>query len=213
MRSIRNLEIRHVNNFFVQLLARLGYGGDPHALCASSLPPEALLLLTGTCAALAVSVLLRSIMDIVVPQGMLQRLAGTRGFTQWAATGTSVVLLAATLEAIGAQTREMIVAWMQAQAPMDRSLTVTGLFATTAGLLVVARAMVFIQMSMFQRRAMPKIAGGMPTDGAFNHAAGLSVGNAGKLLMRPGGGMPAVLAGALLAAYGYELIIRSDVCL
>ena len=102
---------------------------------------------------------------------------------------------------------------MQAQAPMDRSLTFTGLFAAAAGLLVAARAMVFIQMNMFHRRSVVGMVGGFPADGAFNHTGGLSVGNAGKLLVRPGGGMPAVLAGVLLAAYGYELIYRSDVCL
>jgi hypothetical protein len=207
------LETGRVNHFFVQLLARFGYGGDPHALCASSLPAEAVLLLTGSCAALMASVLLRSILDVVAPQGTLQRLAGTRGVTQWATTATSVVLLAAVLEAIGAQSRGMVVAWMQALAPMDRPLSITGLFAAAAGLLVAARATVLIQVNMFQRRTAAGMVGGMATNGAFNHA-GLSVEHAaGKLLARPGGGMPAVLAGALLAAYGYELIYRADVCL
>jgi len=211
--GVRNLETRRVNEFFVQLLARLGYGGDIHTLCASSLPPEALLLLTGSCAALAVSVLMRSVMDIVTPQRTMQRIAGTRAMTQWATTGTAIVMLAAALEAVGAQSREMMVAWMQAQAPMDRSLTPTGLFAAAAGLLVVARAMVFIQMKMFQQRSTAGVMG-MPGDGAFHVVTGVSVEHAaGKLLKRPGGGMPAVLAGALLAAYGYELIYRSDVCL
>jgi hypothetical protein len=67
---------------------------------------------------------------------------------------------------------------------------------------------------MFARRSVAGAVGGMPTDGAFNQTAGVSVGHAaGKLLGRPGGGMPAVLAGALLAAYGYELIYRADICL
>jgi hypothetical protein len=199
-----------MNHFFVQLLARLGYGGDPHALCVSSLPSDAILLLTGSCAVLAASVLLRSIVDIGAPQGTLQRLAGTRGVTQWATTATIVVLLAAVVEAVGGQSRGMAVAWMQSQAPMERPLIVTGLFAAAAGLLVAARAAVFIQLSMFQRRTVA----GMSTNGAFDLAAGLPVGQAaGKLFARPGGGMPAVLAGALLAAYGYELIYRADICL
>jgi len=203
-----------MNKFFVQLLARLGYGGDPHALCASSLPAEALLLLTAGCAAVAASVLVRSIVDIVAPQGTLQRLAGTLGVTQWTTTATSMVLVAAVLEAVGGQWRGVMVAWMQAAAPMERPLTITGLFAAAAGLLVAARATVFIQLNMFQRRQVAGVAGGMPNDGAFNHSSGVSVGHAaGKLLTWPGGGMPAVLAGALLAAYGYELIFRADVCL
>jgi hypothetical protein len=197
-----------VNHFFVQLLARLGYGGDPHQLCASGLPAEAILLITGSCFALAASVLLRSLVDIISPQGTLQRLAGTRGVTQWSTTATSIVLLAASLEAIGAQSRGMMVAWLQAQAPMDRPLAITGLFAVLAGLLVAARAMVFFQLTIFQRRPV----GGAPMGGVINN--GMSVEYAaGKLLSRPGGGMPALLAGALLASYGYELVYRADVCL
>jgi hypothetical protein len=51
-------------------------------------------------------------------------------------------------------------------------------------------------------------------DGAVVQTGGFSFGGAaGGLLRRPGGGWPAMMLGAILAAYGFELLRQVDLCL
>jgi hypothetical protein len=202
-----------MKSFFVLALERIGYTGDPNGLCISALTPWPLLFVTGALAILAGSILLRSLVDIALPQTIVQRLSGSRSMSQWAITVTLMGALAAGIEAVGAQQRAAAADWLHSLAAPEYPMTVTGLAALAAGMLVALRAMVLMQLSVFRRA---ELAGGprMPTDGAFVHTGGFSFGAAaGGLLRRPGGGMPALLLGVILAAYGIELLRQVDLCL
>jgi hypothetical protein len=203
-----------MKSFFSLLLIRLGFSGDPDSVCISALPPWPLLFITGAFALLAGSILLRSLVDIAFPQTIVQRLSGSRSVTQWAVTATLVGGLAALIEAVGAQQRAAVSDLLHNMAPLDHPMTVTGLAAVAAGLLVAVRAMVLMQLGMFRRMEMSAGPSGLPTDGAYAQTAGFSFGGvAGGLLKRPGGGVPAMLLGAILVAYGFELLRQADLCL
>jgi len=203
-----------MKSFFVLLLERLGYTGDPSGLCISALPPWPLLFVTGALGLLAGSVLLRSLVDIALPQSVVQRLSGSRSITQWTTTMTLLGVLAASIEAVGGPQRILAAEWLQNLAPLDHPMTVTGLAAIAAGVLVALRAMTLMQMGMFRRAELSGGPRAMMADGAFVQTAGFSFGGAaGGLLRRPGGGWPAMMLGAILAAYGVELLRQADLCL
>lgn len=203
-----------MKSFFVLALERIGYTGDPNGLCVSSLTPWPLLFVTGALALLAGSILLRSLVDIALPQTIVQRLSGSRSMTQWAITITLMGALAACIEAVGAQQRAAVADWLHSLAAPEYPMTVTGLAALAAGGLVALRAMVMMQLGVFRRAELAGGPRGLPTDGAFVQTGGFSFGAAaGGLLRRPGGGMPAMLLGAILAAYGFELLRQVDLCL
>jgi hypothetical protein len=92
-------------------------------------------------------------------------------------------------------------------------MAVTGLAAIAAGLLLAVRAMVMMQLGMFRRMEISAGPRGLPTDGAYAQTGGLSFGAAAGMLRRPGGGLPAMLLGIILMAYGFELLRQADLCL
>jgi hypothetical protein len=152
--------------------------------------------------------------DIAMPQSVVQRVSGSRSMTQWTTTLTAVVMLAASIEAVGGPQRIMATEWLQSLAPLEHPMTVTGLAAVAAGVLVTLRAMTLMQMGMFRRAELSTGPRAMMADGAFVQTTGFSFGGAaGGLLRRPGGGFPAMILGAILAAYGFELLRQVDLCL
>ncbi len=203
-----------MKSFFVLALERIGYTGDPNGLCISALTPWPLLFVTGALALLAASILLRSLVDIALPQTVVQRLSGSRSMAQWAITVTLMGALAACIEAVGAPQRAAAADWLHSLGSTEYPMTVTGLAALAAGGLLALRAMVLMQLSVFRRAELAGGPRGLPTDGAFVHTGNFSFGAAaGGLLRRPGGGMPALLLGVILAAYGFELLRQVDLCL
>jgi hypothetical protein len=205
-----------MKSFFALLLQRLGYTGDPSGLCISALPNWPLLFLTGAFSILAVSLLLRSLYDTVVPVGVTQRIVGSRAMVQWSLTATIVALLAAAIEAVGAQQRAETAEWLQALGSTGHPMAVTGLAAMASGLLMALRAMALLQVQMFNRAATSGGPRGIPGDGAFVQASGFALRgftSGDGFLRKPGGGMPAAILGVILAAYGAELLRQVDLCL
>jgi hypothetical protein len=195
-----------MKSFFELLLQRIGYTGDPSGLCISALPAWPLLFLTGAFSILAISLLLRCFYDIV----------GSRAMVQWSLTVTLAALLAAGIEAVGAQQRAETADWLQALGSTGHPMAVTGLAAMASGLLMALRAMALLQVQMFNRAATSSGPRGIPGDGAFVQASGFALRGftTGDGFMRkPGGGMPAAILGVILAAYGAELLRQVDLCL
>jgi hypothetical protein len=205
-----------MKSFFELLLQRLGYTGDPGGLCISALPAWPLLFLTGTFIILAISLLLRSFFDMLVPASVTQRIVGSRAMVQWSLTATLVGLLAGATEAVGAQQRAETADWLQSLGSAGHPMAVTGLAAMASGMLMALRAMALLQVQMFNRAAASSGPRGIPGDGAFVQASGFALRgftSGDGFLRKPGGGMPAAILGVILAAYGAELLRQVDLCL
>ncbi|HTZ71292.1 MAG TPA: hypothetical protein VMB71_11630 [Acetobacteraceae bacterium] len=204
-----------MHSFVRLVLHRIGYDGDIDTLCISSLSPWPILFLTGGLAILAASIFLRLMVDMILPAGITQRLAGSRAMVHWTITVTLLGVLAAAIEAVGAEQRVTWMEWVQNLSTTEHPLAATGLACVAAGLLLTVRAMALLQIDMFRRPAGSGVRG-VPTDGAFVQAGAFALrGFASRegWLRKPGGGIPIALLGVLMAAYGSELLRHVDLCL
>jgi len=202
--------------FFVLFLHRLGYDGDPAALCISVLPPWPLLFFTTACLVVALIVLVRSMIDMLLPAGDAERLVGSRNVAQWGITAAALLVVVLVCEAAGAQARTAWADWIRDLGGPGRPNGMPGLASLCAGLCLALRAIAFMQLRMFQRAPGSTGSSGAPRDGLYVHAGGLTLrgfnadGSGGT---RPGGGMFAVVIGAVLIGYGAELVRGVELCL
>ena len=203
-------------NFHILLLHRLGYNGDPAALCISLLPAWPVLLFTACCLIVPVVVLVRSVVDVKRPAGVSAKLVGSRNVAQWGATAAAILVVVLVCEAAGPQVRTAWAGWVRELGGPGRPNGIMGLAALAAGLSLAVRAIAFMQLRMFQRAPTSAGVSGQPTEGLYVHAGGLTLGgfNAdGTGGPRVGGGMLAIILGAVLIGYGVELIRGVELCL
>jgi hypothetical protein len=202
--------------YYILLLHRLGYDGDPAALCISVLPAWPLLFFTVGCLIVSVIVLVRSVVDVVRPAGAAARLVGSRNVAQWGVTAAAFLVVVLVCEAVGPQVRAEWADWVRALGGPGRPNGVPGLAALAAGASLAVRALAFMQLRMFERAPGSTGASGQPSDGLYVHAGGLTLAGFradGSGAARSGGGIFAVIFGAVLIGYGIELVRGVELCL